>query len=74
VILNVDNFKGEYSQRSFNLILNGKDIIESKIKPEETPNFIIRKNNEVKFAVVNGFLIDVEKVESRNGNSIIYRK
>ena len=74
VILNDDNFKDEYSQLPFSLILKGKDIMEGKIKPEEAPNFIIRKSNEVKFAVVNGFLIDIEKVEGWNGNSIIYRK
>jgi hypothetical protein len=51
-----------------------RTIPESKIKPEESPNFIIKKNNEVKYAVVNGFLIDIEKVESWNGNSIVYGK
>jgi hypothetical protein len=74
VILNDDNIKDEYSQFPFNLFLKGKDIVGGKIKPEESPNFIIRKNDEVNFAVVNGFLIDIEKVESWNGNSIIYRK
>ena len=74
VILNDDNFKAEYSNLPFNIIISRKDITEGKIKTEEAPNFIIRKNNEVKFAVVNGFLIDIEKIDSWNGNSIIYRK
>ena len=63
MILNDDNFQVEYSNRPFNIIISGKDIAEGKIKPEEAPNFIIRKNNEVKFAVVNGFLLDIEKVD-----------
>jgi hypothetical protein len=74
VILNNDDFKDQYSHLPFNIIFNGKTIQESKIKTEEAPNFIIRKNGKVKFAVVNGFLIDIEKVESWNGNSIIYWK
>jgi hypothetical protein len=74
VILSNKDFKGEYSHLPFNIILNGRTILESKIKPEESPNFTIKKNNEVKYAVVNGFLIDIEKVESWNGNSIVYGK
>lgn len=74
IILSDDNFQNEYSHLPFNIILEEKVIPESKIKPEESPNFIIKKNNEVKFAVVNGFLIDIEKVKNWNGNSIIYRK
>jgi len=74
VILNNDSFQGEYSHLPFNIIFNHKTIPEAKIKPDETPNFIIRENNEIKFVVVNGFLIDIEKVENWNGNSITYGK
>ena len=74
VILNNANIQDEYSHLPFNIILDEKFIPESKIKPEESPNFIIKKNNEVKFVVVNGFLIDIEKTEDWSGNSIIYRK
>jgi len=74
VILNNDSFQGEYSRLPFNIILSDKTIPEAKIKPDEAPNFIIRKNNEVEFAVVNGFLIDIEKIESWNDNSIVYGK
>ncbi len=74
VILNNDSFQGEYSHLPFNIISNEKVLPESKIKPEESPNFIITKDNEVKFVVVNGFLIDIGKVESWNGNSIVYGK
>lgn len=74
VIMNNANFQDEYSHLPFNIILDEKIIPESKIKPEESPNFIIKKNNKVKFVVVNGFLIDIEKTEDWNGNSIVYRK
>ncbi|HSW56633.1 MAG TPA: M14 family zinc carboxypeptidase, partial [Ignavibacteriaceae bacterium] len=74
VIMNNANFQDEYSHLPFNIILDEKIIPESKIKPEESPNFIIKKNNKVKFVVVNGFLIDIEKTEDWKGNSIVYRK
>jgi len=74
VILNNDSFQGEYSHLPFNIGFNGEAIPASKIKPEESPNFVIRKNSEVKYVVVNGFLIDIEKVESWDGNSIVYGK
>ena len=74
VILSNESFKSEYSHLPFNIISNGKVFPESEIKQEESANFIITKNNEVKFVVINGFLLDIEKVESWNGNSIVYRK
>jgi hypothetical protein len=72
IIFNNENFTDDYSKFPFNIIINQNTITDSKIKPEESPNFIITKNNEVKFVVVNGFLIDIEKAESWNGNSIVY--
>lgn len=73
-ILNNASFQGEYSHLPFNIVFNREAIPESKIKPEESPNFIITKYNKVKFVVVNGFLIDIEKADSWSGNSIVYRK
>jgi hypothetical protein len=74
VILKNDSFKGVYSHFPFNIIFDAKTITESKIKPEEMPNFIIRKNNDARYAVVNGHLIDIEKIENWNGNSIVFGK
>ena len=74
VILSNNDFQGEYSRFPFNIIFSDKTIPEAKIKPEEAPNFILRKNGEVKFAVVNGFLIDIGNVDGWNGNSIVYGK
>jgi len=71
--LNDDNVNADYSHFPFNIFLNGADIKQSKLKTEEPANFIIRKNNEVKFAVVNGFLIDISQPDRWEGNSIIYK-
>lgn len=74
LILDDESFQGEYSHLPFNIIFNGKKVPEVNVKPEESPNFIIRKNDEVLYAVVNGFLIDIKKVDSWDGNSIVYGK
>jgi hypothetical protein len=74
VVLSNESIQGEYSKLPFNIISDGKVFPESEIKPEESPNFILTKDNEIKFVVVNGFLIDIGKVESWNGNSIVYGK
>jgi Zinc carboxypeptidase len=73
VILNDDNLNADYSLFPFNIILNGSNIKLFKLKTEEPANFVIRKNNEVKFVVVNGILIDISQVDNWRGNSIIYK-
>jgi hypothetical protein len=74
ILLNNGEFATEYSNLPFNIILNEKDKPKNLIKPDDAANFIIRMNDEVKYVVVNGFLIDVEKVNDWSDNSIIYRK
>jgi len=72
VILQDDNLKAEYANLPFNIFLNQARIKEGKIKTEEAANFVIRKNNEVKFVIVNGFLIDIDDIDAWSGNSIVY--
>jgi hypothetical protein len=71
VILDNENFADEYSNFPFNIFLNGTNITDTEIKPEDSANFVIRKNGQVKFAVINGFIYDVENAEHWNGNSIV---
>ena len=72
ILLSNNEFAGEYSYLPFNILLNGNDKLQGLIKPDEAANFIIRKNDEVKYVVVNGFLIDMEKVNDWTGNTIVY--
>jgi hypothetical protein len=72
VLLSNGEFAGEYSHLPFNIILNEKGTLNGLIKPDEAANFIIRKNDEVKYVVVNGFLIDMQKVNDWVGNTIVY--
>ncbi|MEJ2105507.1 MAG: hypothetical protein P8X47_13175, partial [Ignavibacteriaceae bacterium] len=73
VILQDDQFEGEHSTLPFNLFINHPVKNEPVIKPEEPANLIIKKDNRVKYVVVNGFVIDVSNTDSWSGNSIVYR-
>lgn len=68
------DFSMEYSHLPLNIILNENESPGTDIKPDAAANFIIRKNGEVKYVVVNGFLVDIQKMDEWNGNSIIYGK
>ncbi len=74
ILLNENNFNGEFSSFPFNIILNNADPPSEKIELEGNANFILRKNNEAKYAVVNGFLIDLTNIASWNGNALIFSK
>jgi hypothetical protein len=74
VRLNNNNFHDDYPKFPFNIILNNADTPSDKIKVEGSANFILRKNGETKFAVVNGFVIDIANTASWNGNSIVIKK
>jgi hypothetical protein len=74
VILIDGDFEAEYSYLPFNILINQNDKPKNEIKPDAPANFIIKKDNSVKLVIVNGFLIDIEKVDEWNDNSIVYRK
>jgi len=73
VILNLPEFDEEFSKFPFNIFLNEPDVLEEKIKIGSVPNFIIRKDGIVKYALVNGFLRDLEKPVESIGNSLLLK-
>ena len=73
VILKSPGYDEEFSKFPFNIFLNEPDVLEEKIKVESVPNLIIRKNGVVKYAVVNGFLRDLEKLVEFIGNSLLLK-
>lgn len=74
IILNDGDFSGNHSYLPFNIVLFGKSKHENFIKPDGLANFIIKKDGVVKLVVVNGFLIDIEKPDSWDGNSTVFGK
>lgn len=73
VILKNENFQEEYSHLPFNIILNEKNNPGNSFKTEEPANLIIKKDGKVRYAIVNGFVVDIQKLENWNGNSIVYK-
>jgi len=75
IVLNFPGYDEEFSNFPFNIFLKDPNLLEEKIKVESVPNFIIRKDGNVKFMVVNGFLRDLEKPGKSTsiGNSLILK-
>jgi len=73
VILNFPGYDEEFSKFPLNIFLSEPNVLEEKIKVESVPNFIIRKDGIVKYAVVNGFLRDLEKPLESIGNSLLLK-
>lgn len=74
IVLKNENFHGEYSHFPFNIFLSEQNIPEVSIKTEEPANFIVKKDDKVRYVIVNGFVVDIQKLEKWNGNSIVYEK
>lgn len=73
VILDLPDYDEEFSKFPFNILLNHNIKFPENIKVEGIPNFIIKKDNIVKYVVVNGFLIDLEKPTDFKGNSLVFK-
>ena len=72
VILSDRDFSGAHTYLPFNIMFKQNHFLPNELKPDNPANFIIRKDGQVKLVVVNGFLIDLEKPESWEGNSVVY--
>ncbi|NNG28124.1 MAG: peptidase M14 [Ignavibacteriaceae bacterium] len=73
VILKSPGYNEEFSTFPFNIFLNELDISGEKISVESVPNLIIRKKGVVKYAIVNGFLRDLENLAESTGNSLLLK-
>jgi hypothetical protein len=74
VFLNDGNFHGNHSYLPFNILLDQSIKSDNMIKPENPANFIIKKDDLIKFVLINGFWVDIENPDSWSGNSIIFSK
>lgn len=46
---------------------------DTDIKPDKTANLIIRKDGEIKYVVINGFMLDIKDINFKNCNGLILR-
>jgi len=73
ILFKSESYSSEFSEYKFNLVLDDISNIESKIIVDGEANFIIKKDNDVLYAVVNGFLFDLKNINEIKGNGIVYR-
>lgn len=73
--IRVENIPKDMLASNFPIHIIGKkyEVPEFDIEVGNNPTFLLKKNGEVKYAVINGFLIDVNKSVSKFGNAMIYR-
>ncbi len=73
VRLNATDYNSDFPGIPLNIILNGNNGIDDSIHVGGSPNFILKKDGNIRFLVVNGFLFDPEHPESFKGNSILVK-
>jgi len=73
VLFKSESYLNEFSEFKFNIVLNDISKIKSSIKVEGEANFIIKKDNEVSYTVVNGFLFDLQNIYKTKRNGIVYK-
>ena len=56
-----------------NIYIQNAPEESEKIKLTETANLIIKKSGKVTYVVVNGFLINPEKIDFKNCNALMLK-
>jgi len=72
VILNSENYNKVYTPLPINIWINNLPKNYNKIELESVPNLIIKKNNEVKYIVINGFVFDINNCEGKISNGLVF--
>ncbi|MBT8390690.1 MAG: peptidase M14 [Ignavibacteria bacterium] len=73
VLLITEKYQHEFSEYKFNIAIKDASKIYHEIKVEGNANFIIKRENEIRYAVVNGFLYDLQNIQNTNGSGIVYK-
>jgi len=74
--IRVENIPKDMVDSPFPIHIIGKkyEVPEFNIEVGINPTFLLEKNGKIEYAVINGFLIDVDKSTSTDfGNAMIYR-
>ena len=72
MILNSKNFNAVYTNLPVNIWINNSPQNCKKIEMGSAPNLIIKKNDNVKYVVINGFIYDVENSEGKILNGLVF--
>lgn len=71
--LNAKDYLTEFSILPLNIILNGNIIVDDSIRVDCSANFVLKKNDKIRFAVVNGFLFDLNHPGDFSGNALVIK-
>ncbi len=72
VILNSQAYAEKYSPLPINILTETSHEVSHQIRIGEIPNFIIKNSGKVRYAVINGFLIDVKNLPINFKNGWVY--
>ncbi|MFO7446418.1 MAG: hypothetical protein R6W90_08625, partial [Ignavibacteriaceae bacterium] len=73
VILNSENYKEKSVELPINITRNKNSNGNKTIRVGGNPDFIIKKDGRVRYAIVNGFVYDLENPGNKKGNGIVLR-
>jgi len=72
VVLN-EKISSRFTKLPVNILYKTDESESSGIKPGGKANFIIKKGNEVKYVVINGFVLDPTNPVLKTGNGLIIK-
>ena len=72
VILNSKTFNHAQTELPINIWINNSPPSNNKIELESIPNLVIKKNNEVKYIVINGFVQEINNSEKTVLNGLVF--
>ncbi len=64
-------FKEKFISLPINLKYKDDEIGDSNMKIGDVPNFIIKKNGQVRYIIINGFLIESENIPTKFKNGLL---
>ncbi len=72
IILNSKNFNKAQTELPINIWINNSPRNNNKIELKSIPNLVIKKNNEVKYVVINGFVQEIDNSEKTILNGLVF--
>ncbi len=72
VILNSQNYNKTYTNLPVNIWVKNSPPNNMKIELESLPNLVIKKNNEVKYVVINGFVHEIDNSDITILNGLVF--
>ncbi|MEJ2615289.1 MAG: hypothetical protein P8Z35_10030 [Ignavibacteriaceae bacterium] len=72
VILNSKNFSKAQTELPINIWVSNSPSNNNKIELESIPNLVIKKHNEIKYVVINGFVQEINNSDKTILNGLVF--